>query len=198
MQRLDDRACSAGSGRRRAGAARSSRSAARLEVGRRSRLRASKRSRPAYGPASSVIVPSSSMTVTIGRPWRWPISKSFGSWAGVTFTAPVPNAGSTNASAITGISRPTSGRRTRLPTRCAVALVVGIHRHGRVAEHRLGPRRRDHDVPVAVRAAGSACATDLPACRAWIDLQVGQRRAAARAPVDRCTRRGRSGRRRRA
>ncbi len=51
---------------------------------------------PSYSPASfGHARRRSSMTITLGRPWRRPISKSFGSWAGVTFTAPVPKAGST-------------------------------------------------------------------------------------------------------
>ena len=54
-----------------------------------------------------------------GRPCRRPISKSLGSCAGVTLTAPVPNVGSTCSSATIGISRPTNGSITVLPTRCA-------------------------------------------------------------------------------
>jgi valyl-tRNA synthetase len=78
--------------------------------------RASSRSSPANGPGA-VITPRSSMIVRLGRSCRRPISKSFGSCAGVTFTAPVPNAGSTCVSATMGISRPTSGSVTDLPTR---------------------------------------------------------------------------------
>ena len=81
-------------------------------------LRALNRSCPAYGPASFVIRPSSSITATLGSEWRLPIAKSFGSCPGVTFTAPVPNAGSTNASAMIGSSRPTTGSFTRVPTMC--------------------------------------------------------------------------------
>ena len=79
--------------------------------------RALKRSRPAYGPPAAVIFPSSSITATSGRLWRFPIWKSFGSCAGVTFTAPVPNAGSTNSSPTIGSSRPMIGRRTAWPIR---------------------------------------------------------------------------------
>jgi hypothetical protein len=39
-------------------------------------------------PAASVMVPSSAMTLTLGRSCRVPMSKSLGSWAGVTFSAP--------------------------------------------------------------------------------------------------------------
>ena len=50
------------------------------------------------------------------RLWRWPVSKSLGSWAGVTLTAPVPNLGSTStASAMIGISRSTNGCLSSLP-----------------------------------------------------------------------------------
>ena len=58
------------------------------------------------------------MTATLGSEWRLPIAKSFGSCPGVTFTAPVPNAGSTNASAMMGSSRPMTGSFTRVPTMC--------------------------------------------------------------------------------
>jgi len=52
-----------------------------------------------------------------GRPARLAASKSFGSWAGVILTAPVPNSFSTNGSATIGRARPTSGRTTVLPIR---------------------------------------------------------------------------------
>src|ERR687893_277133 len=82
--------------------------------------RASYRSRPSNGPGT-VTTARSSMIVRLGSWCRWPISKSFGSCAGVTFTVPVP-------------------------------LVIGVHGHRGVTQHRLGPRRGDHDrvVPVAV------------------------------------------------
>ena len=64
-------------------------------------LRVSNRSMPAYLPAASVILPSKPMTVRIGSLWRRPISKSTGSWPGVTLMTPVPNWGSTAASATT-------------------------------------------------------------------------------------------------
>ena len=74
-------------------------------------LRASKRSMPRYGDgASPPICASSSRILIMGRPWRLPISKSLGSWAGVTLTAPVPNSISLNSSAIRGMSRFVIGR----------------------------------------------------------------------------------------
>ncbi len=80
-------------------------------------MRAAVLSSPAYaGPASAVIFPSKPITTISGRPCRRPASKSFGSWAGVIFTTPVPNVRSTIASATTGMSRSVSGRRTFFPT----------------------------------------------------------------------------------
>ena len=80
-------------------------------------LRASKRSIPWNGPASAVMRPSGPMTDRSGSPCRSATAKSLKSWAGVTFTAPVPNFGSTStASAITGNSRPVTGWRTFFPT----------------------------------------------------------------------------------
>ncbi len=57
------------------------------------------------------------MITGISIPWRIAISKSFGSCAPVTFTAPVPNSGSTNSSAMIGIIRFTKGSRTFFPTK---------------------------------------------------------------------------------
>ena len=45
----------------------------------------------------------------------FPIAKSFGSWAGVTFTQPVPKSLSTCESAIIGISLSTKGTFTLTP-----------------------------------------------------------------------------------
>lgn len=58
-------------------------------------LRAAKRSRPSNCVPVPTMWAVSSITVGIGRSWRWPSAKSFGSWAGVIFTAPEPNSGST-------------------------------------------------------------------------------------------------------
>jgi hypothetical protein len=55
----------------------------------------------------------------IGSPCRRPISKSFGSCAGVILSAPVPKVGSTCSSATTLIMRPTSGSSISRPTRWA-------------------------------------------------------------------------------
>ncbi len=79
--------------------------------------RASSRSSPANGPGA-VMTPRSSIIVIAGRSWRRPISKSFGSCAGVTLTAPVPKLGSTCESATIGIRRLVSGSATVEPMRC--------------------------------------------------------------------------------
>jgi hypothetical protein len=88
-----------------------------------------------------------------GSAWRLPISKSFGSCAGVIFTAPVPNARSTYVSAIDDHAPLREERvREELADHRLVALVVWVHGHGHVAEHRLGARRRDDDLARAVRS----------------------------------------------
>ncbi len=78
--------------------------------------RASLRSRPAKGPALAFMVPSRFRMLISSRPCRLPVAKSLKSCAGVTFTAPVPNFGSTRMASVTmGIVRSTNGWRTRLP-----------------------------------------------------------------------------------
>ena len=69
-------------------------------------------------PASAVILPSKPMTLRTGRSWRRPISKSVGSWPGVTLMTPVPNLGSTALSATTcSVMVPsTEGTSSVLPT----------------------------------------------------------------------------------
>src|SRR5438876_1127829 len=59
------------------------------------------------------------MTVRIGRLWRRPISKSTGSWPGVTLITPVPKSGSTASSATTRTETVPSTDRPRQP---------GVHR----------------------------------------------------------------------
>ena len=71
---------------------------------------------------------------------------------GVIFTAPVPNSGSTYSSATTGMRRPVSGSSTSAPTSAAVALVLRVHRHRRVAQHRLRAGGGHHQVGAPVRA----------------------------------------------
>ena len=84
----------------------------------RTATRASKRSMPSNSVPVSAILPLVSMIDGIGSLCRSPISKSFGSWAGVTLTAPVPNSGSTCSSATMISSRSTTnGCGNVLPTR---------------------------------------------------------------------------------
>ncbi len=77
-------------------------------------------------PCLLLMDPSGPITLITGRLCRRPISQSLGSCAGVTFKNPVENrafsssllaSGSTTCSSATiGISRPTIGSRTILPT----------------------------------------------------------------------------------
>ena len=62
-----------------------------------------------------------------------------------------------------------------------VALVVGVHGHRGVAEHGLGPGGGDHDRVVPVPVADR---DQFALVVAVVDLDVGQRGQAARAPVD--------------
>ena len=66
-----------------------------------------------------------------------------------------------------------------------VALVVGVHRDGRIAEHRLGTRGRDHE-EFAGRAVDLVGELEEFAVGAFLvlDLEIGERRAALGAPVD--------------
>ncbi len=81
--------------------------------------RAFLRSRPAKGPALSLRVPSRLKMLISSSLWRLPVAKSLKSCAGVTFTAPVPNLGSTRmASVMTGTLRSTKGCTRSLPWRC--------------------------------------------------------------------------------
>ena len=61
----------------------------------------------------------------IGRWCRSPISKSFASCAGVTFTNPVPNLGSTASSAMMGMGTSAIGSRAVLPMKPACRLSRG-------------------------------------------------------------------------
>ena len=85
------------------------------------RRRVSNRSSPAYLPARSFILPSNPITWRTSSPWRRPISKSAGSCAGVTLMTPVPNFGSTAASARTFIRivPSTDGISSSFPTYAA-------------------------------------------------------------------------------
>ena len=85
--------------------------------------------------------------------------------------------------------------RSVAPTERRLALVVGMHGHAGVAQHRLGPRRRDGDELAAARrlAPGSAMLPQLALARLVLDLVVADGRLRARSPSSRGARRGRSG-----
>ena len=127
--------------------------------------------------------PSKPIAASSGRPWRRPISKSFGSWPGVTLSAPVPKSILTYSSAMIGTSRSTSGTIAVRPTRCAVALVVGMDGDGGVGQDRLGPHGRDRQEVVG---AGDPVAHLVERVDRVLvaHLEVGDRRGARRAPVD--------------
>jgi hypothetical protein len=87
--------------------------------------------------------------VGIGRPCRRPISKSFGSCAGVTLTAPVRiriDVGIGDDDDLAVQERV----RQRLADQRAVAVVIGMHRDGGVAEHGFQPGGGHHDVRFVV------------------------------------------------
>ena len=134
--------------------------------------------------------PSGSRMLICGRPWRLPTSKSLKSCAGVIFTAPEPFSGSEYSSATMGMRRPTSGRITCLPTRCLVALVVGMHGDGGVAEHGLGPRGGDDDVGrciVGIEGAAFERIAQMPEMALHLDLldfEVGDGGEQLRVPID--------------
>ena len=111
---------------------------------------------------SAIIRPSGPITVSVSRPWSRPMSKSIGSWPGVTLTAPVPNSGSTRASAIDRHAALDDGDDHLAADRVAVPRIVGVDGDRDVGEHRRRPHRRDRDRLRARRRTGSARTT---ACR---------------------------------
>ncbi len=72
----------------------------------------------------------------------------------------------------------------RLPVQRAVALVVGVHRDARVAEHRLGPRRRDRDELPRATLHRVADRVQLVLAGDVLDLVVGDRGLERAVPVD--------------
>ena len=75
-----------------------------------------------------------------------------------------------------GISRSISGRMQVLPTRCLVALVVGVDGHAGIAHHGLGPGGGDHQIP-----AGAVGRADSAACHRWPGLSEYSTSASERA-----------------
>ena len=121
------------------------------------------------------------MMTRLGRSCRRPISKSSGSCAGVTLTAPVPNSGSTCGSATTGIRRPVSGSSISRPTRCAYRGSSGC------TATPVSPSIVSTRVVATTTCVVAVAVPDrdeLPLVVGVLDLDVGQRRQAARAPVD--------------
>ena len=72
---------------------------------------------------------------------------------------------------------------TSLPHEMAVPIVVGMDGHGRIAQHRLRPRRSDHDLPLAL-GERIPDVPEAPRLRVVLDLQIGDGGPAAGAPVD--------------
>ena len=79
-----------------------------------------------------------------------------------------------------------SGSTTVAPIKRLVALVVRMHGDARVAEHRLGPRGGHDDVvdPADRLLERIAQVPQVAVDVLVLDLDVGQRGRAARAPVD--------------
>ena len=65
----------------------------------------------------------------------------------------------------------------------AVALVVGMHRDAGVAEHGLGPRRRDRDEAALLALDRVADVPELALDLDLLHLEVGDRGLEARIPV---------------
>ena len=90
-------------------------------------LRAISRERPTYLSGTFEFIEASSFIIFINsRSCLSPIWKSLGSCAGVTFTQPVPNSGSTNLSVIMGISLRPIGKIIYLPTKCLYLSSFGL------------------------------------------------------------------------
>ncbi len=64
-----------------------------------------------------------------------------------------------------------------------VPLVVGVHGHGRVAQHGLGPRGGDHHLAAAVRQ-GIAQVPELAPALLVLHFQIAQRRLEGGIPLD--------------
>ena len=127
--------------------------------------------------------PSSPIALSSGSPCRRPISKSLGSWPGRDLQRAGAEVG---LDVLVGDDRqlaPDERQRHRRADEVAVALVVGMHRHGDVGQHRLGAHGGDHELarPVGQRVGDvEQRVGDL----AVLDLEVADRRARARVPVD--------------
>ena len=107
--------------------------------------------------ASSVIRPSSPITLGCASPWRRPISKSLGSWPGRDLQRAGAELG---LDVLVGDDlqlAPDERQDRLLADQPPVALVVGMDRDRGVGEHRLGPHGRDRDRAASPTRAGSRC-----------------------------------------
>ena len=146
--------------------------------------RASSTVRPANSPAASVMRPSSPMTEISSSPCRRPISKSLGSWPGRDLQAAGAEVG---LHVVVGDDRqaPPDEREHHLaPDEVAEALVVRVHRDRRVGQHRLRPHGGDHHLAAAVGQRIGDRVQRVDDALAVLHLEVGDRRAQARVPVD--------------
>ena len=74
------------------------------------------------------------------------------------------------------------GQDQRLAHEMLVTFIIGVHRDTRIAEHRLGTRRRN--LNVVVRPLDLvAQMPEMPLLCLMVDLDVGDRRRAARTPI---------------
>jgi hypothetical protein len=150
--------------------------------------RASATDSPVNGPALGFMVPSAFNMLIIGSECRWPTAKSLKSCAGVTFTTPVPNAGSTRiASAMIGMRAAQDRVADRLADEVLVALgssgctataVSPSIVSGRVVATTISPE------PSSARIGYAKLQSSVWKSFFVLDLEVRERRLVDRIPVD--------------
>ncbi len=126
---------------------------------------------PSHSGFRSRSRPCSSMNSSVSSPWSRPISKSVGSWPGVTFSAPVPKPSSTRSSATIGTGRFDQRHDRGAADQVLPARVVGMHRDAGVGQDRHRAHGRDHDLAAALDVVAHRVqhVVDL----AVLDLEVG-------------------------
>ena len=77
-----------------------------------------------------------------------------------------------------------NGKDHHLPHEVGVPLVLGVHHHGDVAQHRFGTRRGDGDAACRLAGDGVPEMVEGPLRVAKLGLFVGQRRQAPRTPMN--------------
>ena len=82
-----------------------------------------------------------------------------------------------------GNSAPDQRQDRMLADEVPVALVVGMHGDGRVAQHGLGPRRRHGDEAALLALDRVAEVPEVAVDLLLLDLEVGDRGVEARVPV---------------